>query len=118
MLKEDLQNKLVEAGYTGGFDLSSLVEACGDKFIKVETNTYVLYLPEQGTLLWHAVGWKKNEEYKTCENCHGFEKHKWHCKKKKEPLITKEMCFGDTGDIYGKTPEEAVANLWLKLNEK
>lgn len=27
-----------------------------------------------------------------------------------------EKCFSDEG--YGKTPEEAVANLWLKLNKK
>lgn len=30
----------------------------------------------------------------------------------------KEDTFGKRPMFYGKTPEEAVANLWLKLNDK
>lgn len=38
MLKEDLQNQLKVYGYRGEFDLSSLIEACGEGFYVLKHN--------------------------------------------------------------------------------
>lgn len=52
MIAENLQNKLREAGYKGEFDLSSLVEACGDRFSSLTRsprNTWYVSWVENGS---------------------------------------------------------------------
>ena len=66
-------------------NLSELIEACGDDFQGI-----MFYPSEPETRKFRAFDWKENSF----------------------------SCFDSNGngsDIKGKTPEEAVAKLWLKL---
>lgn len=51
MLKENLQKQLRESGYIAEFDLSSLVESCGDKFRGLEIGDW---MEEDNSKLWYA----------------------------------------------------------------
>jgi hypothetical protein len=82
----DWQNRLTEAGYTGSFDLASLIRAC-PPYISLDGS---LYIPGFGLL--YADPWMAG--YGMIEG--GFE----------------DLPF-DNGE--GDTPEEAVASLWITL---
>jgi hypothetical protein len=78
----------------GGYyapSLSELIEACGEKFESIER-----YMPEE-KMPWRAF-----------MSDDAFEEYS-----KEYPCI-KECCGYEIGD----TPEEAVARLWLSLQEK
>lgn len=72
-----LKKHLIDAGYLGEFDLSSLVEACGEPFRELK----------------HHVTSKKKWSASTAKQASGLQK-------------------------FGRTPEEAVANLYLALHDK
>lgn len=70
--------------------LPELIEACGDDFILISrTPPYV-------------------------ENARP-DSERWHCPTKKG---INQLEYSKEEHLYGYSPEEAVANLWLKLNEK
>lgn len=75
-------------------DLSSLIEACGDGF-KGLLSPVVLGID----------GWLAIIDLPEIKRT-----------KKDEPNNYLNFCYGKF--ISGNTPEEAVANLWIKLNEK
>ena len=68
-----LQQQLKDSGYKGEFNLSSLIEACGNNFFKLIFDTEI----------WNDISQPNTRVVE-----------------------------------IGSTPEEAVANLWLKLNKK
>ena len=84
---QDLQKQLEVAGYKGKHDLSSYIEACGE-----------------GVHLWEFNGG-------------------WYAQKPKPPTEMPALPPSDwegaftVSGIAGKTPSEAVANLYLKLNK-
>lgn len=96
-LKQKLENAGFESHYhdcqTCGVDsptLSELIEACGEGFKG-------LLPPSQMANCWLAV-----QKIGRIEDMEGYEDGMW-----------KYWTFSS-----GSTPEEAVANLWLALNEK
>ncbi len=74
--------------------LSELIEACGEEFDCLERNTNLMATSE-GVVAWAATGSPIVQE---CPEC-------------------KLDVFQDRITM-GKTPEEAVARLWLKLQKK
>ena len=70
--------------------LSELIEACGKMF-------FVL------TRFWESDTWFANNYFGENPGCYA------------DPKTEELICPGING--IGKTPEEAVAKLWLKLNE-
>lgn len=77
-----------EKNYVINITLSKLIEACGEDFAELERPT-----EEQE---WFASV-KTNEEKDICKKC--------------GTRTVAPICE------YGKTPEEAIAKLWLKLNK-
>ncbi len=77
--------------------LSELIEACGeDKFLALE-----LTCPSKG--LWHA----------------STKTHECDCRRCKRMLAENPEYLAVNWEIAdGKTPEEAVAKLWLAINKK
>ena len=69
--------------------LSELIEACGNRFKSINR------IEDD---LWEAEGYEFNKNERNTE--------------------IKGIIMGKKFSIFDKTPEEAVANLWLKLNEK
>lgn len=81
--------KLLDAGYKGGVDLESLIQACGE----MEGEFYRFFLCRQGyhdnPICWVAGMWDSYDQMDSIKT-----------------------------EAKGDTPSEAVANLWLKLNQK
>ena len=75
-MEDSLKQQLKDVGYNGKFDLSSLIEACGDEFRNLTKDNEI----------W-STNFIQGSEY-------------------------------DYGETEGKTPEEAVAKLYIKLNKK
>jgi hypothetical protein len=82
-MNQELRDKLIESGHKGEFELSELIEACGDKFKCLRIKEWCL-----DDKKWEACGGKKLDYEANYE-------------------ITE----------CGSTLEEAVANLWLKIND-
>ncbi len=91
-MNKELQQQLRDAGYTEDFNLSELIEACNGKFANLKDSSKVVL----GGEFWWAEG---GGEPKKCDYC-------GHIKDANHTMV------------QGKTPEEAVANLWLALNKK
>lgn len=84
-MEDSLKQQLKKTGYKGDFSLSSLIEACGDRF---------------RTLI-----------YCGCKEC------KWNVHGDSD-IDGWDEENDMRGCFVGKTPEVAVAKLWLKLNPK
>jgi len=100
----DCKKQIVRDVYVSYPTLSELIEACGDRFnflgndlarknYVIGEGTMILKIGEGNTqrICWRASGFKHNDK-----------------------LAWPEELVGAEGD----TPEEAVAELWLKLNKK
>lgn len=74
--------------------LSELIEACGDKFEHLERVVWTSHEP---------IHWRAYPTEEAFENTEGYKKY---------PCVI-DCCGYGSGD----TPEEAVAELWLDLNE-
>lgn len=84
-----LEERLLNLGYKGEFDLSSLIEACGDKFSSLERIT------SEDTEHW------AKKYYSGIAFCADY---------RVEGIV--QECG------HGSVPEEAVANLWLNYTLK
>lgn len=112
-MKYELVKKLKDAGFpgikeipqkTGGLDvhiltlrfpdLIELIEACGESFNELVREHY-----PKGNIYWKA--YLTEEAFDNSED------------QKSYPCVL-DCCGFECGD----TPEEAVANLWLKINKK
>ena len=93
-LQLNKRKKLIEVGYKGKFDLSSLIEACGDVYYFDLCR--ISFGPDGETKGWIATTDKNRD--KKCEKC-------------------SQSVKSDSIKAEGETPEEAVSELWLKLRE-
>ena len=78
-MEDSLKQQLKDVGYNGKFDLSSLIEACGDEFRALRLDS--------------SMKTENNEQ--------------WACDRVEHGVFE---------TFIGKTPEEAVARLYLRLN--
>lgn len=69
--------------------LSELIEAVGDRFSSLERDEEINLETQEITVIWWAVSDK----------------------------LVHDVLPGGISRFRGETPEEAIANLWLKLNE-
>lgn len=96
-MESSLKRQLIQAGYKGEFDLSSLIEACGEGFGNLRRG--------------HEGNKALNCDIETWET--GRDKVLWQCNAEFE----EGRLGGWSWDSEGETPEEAVAKLWLNLKQ-
>lgn len=94
----ELAKQLKENGYIGAVDLSSLVEACGDRFRWLGRRQITF-----------------NRRGKTIETRIEWESQAKGIKTKTDKGLSSTK---DIKIFHCETPEEAVAKLWLELNKK
>ena len=90
-MNEEIKQQLRDRGYIEEFDLISLIEVCGNDFHNLQLNTWVDNEPAPGK--WSAFNHELSDN----------------------PIKWKE---GEKRYTLGSTPEEAVALLWIRLNDK
>jgi len=125
MITYKLAKKLKDAGYKQP-ELYTPVDECrkeeGWRGEFKMVNKQLAYLPTLSELI-DACGEEFNSLTKDVWECYGREDgagkdHKWGaCFRKvgtKNCGVCRDVSFTN---VYGETAEEAVANLWLKLNE-
>ena len=89
MINQDLQLQLHNAGYKGEFELSELIEAC------------IAIKPDELICIGHAM----------------YDKDYFHAAFYENETVVGVMPK-QTISVFGETLEEAVANLWLRINER
>lgn len=93
--------------------LSELIEACGET-TEVLLNPGHLVSPEYTVTAYFSLS-VRNQTHFGCEHCtHKEEGLTWTAE---YPVYRRDF-QGTYPKAQGKTPEEAVAKLWLELNKK